>query len=86
MVTHEKLQKLKGRLDKYQSKSLSWYEEHCSRITSSFFVRICRRLSSPLPELHCEFYFESAYVQNDATVRVRGRNNEGRVLSAYKQV
>ena len=29
----------------HQSKSLSWYEEHRCRITSSFIGRVCRRLS-----------------------------------------
>ena len=54
MVTHEKLQKLKGRLDKYQSKSLSRCAEHRCRLSSSIFGQVCSRLSRVLPESHCE--------------------------------
>ena len=49
IVTWEQAAEME-RKSRYQSKSLSWYEEHRCRITSSFFGRVCRRLSSTSPD------------------------------------
>ena len=40
MVTQEQAAEIE-RKTRYQSESLSLYEEHCCRITSSFFGRVC---------------------------------------------
>ena len=49
MVTQELAAEIE-RKTRYYSRSLSWYEERRCRITSSFFGRVCPRLSSTSPD------------------------------------
>ena len=49
MVTQEQAAEMEKKT-KYQSRSLPWYEERHCRITSSFFGRVCMKLSSTSPD------------------------------------
>ena len=82
VVTQEQATEIE-RKTRYQSKSLSWYEEcHC-RITPSFFGGVCRRLSSTLP--NSIMNFESAYISIVATALCLGQGQRRQSLSTYKQ-
>ena len=73
------------RKTRYQSKSLSWYEQHRCRITSSFFGRVCRRLSSTSPDSLLNSILNQHMYRSMPLSRAWGKDNKDRALSAYNK-
>ena len=73
------------RKTRHQSRSLSLYEEHCCRIISSFFGRVCRRLSSTSPDSLVNSILNQPMNRSMPLYGTWGKNKEDRALGAYKQ-
>ena len=73
------------RKTRYQSKSLSWYEECRCRITSSFFVESAGGFSVHQPDSLVNSILNQPMYRSMPLSSAWGKDNEERALSAYKQ-
>ena len=71
-------------LKAYLMMSLPYWERHY-RITSSFFGRVCRRLSSTSPDSLVNYILNQCMYRSTPLSCAWGKDNENRALSAYKQ-
>ena len=83
-VTQERAAEME-RKTRYQPKLLSWYEQRRCRITSSFFGRVCRRLSSTSPDSLVNSILNQRMYRSMPLSCAWGKDSEDRALSAYRQ-